>query len=86
MILEITKGMMIEALGERVTINEVLFQHCDLGNESGVILNINGSYIKRWADVEFRDSNGNYRHWQSWSDGGTLVTLDGTEYKFEREG
>lgn len=72
--LEITKGMKIEALGVLVTIDKVLYQHCDLGDE----------YHKRWADVEFEDTNGRYRHWQSWSDGGTLI-VDGKRYKFERE-
>lgn len=77
MILKVTKGMKIEAFGERVTIGDIIYQFCDTAENS---------YRKPWADIEFRDSNGNYRHWQSWSDGGKLILQNGTEYKFEREG
>lgn len=73
--MEITSGAIIKALGERAEVKDVLFQHIDVENDDP----------KRWwADVEFYDTNGKYRHWQSWSDGGTLVTKYNT-YKFERE-
>lgn len=65
----------IIALGEIVIISKILFQSVDLGKGA----------IKAWADVEFEDEKGNYRHWQSWSDGGKIITANGQEYKFEKE-
>ena len=52
-------GSIIKACGESAVIKKVLFQDVDLEN--------------LMADVEFIDESGNYRHWQSWSDGGSLV-------------
>lgn len=75
MLLEIRKGAVIEALGERVTIRNILFQYVSVSNSRD---------IEDMADVEFEDTNGRYRHWQSWSDGGALIFND-KRYKFKRE-
>lgn len=75
MLLEISKGAVIEALGERVTIRNILFQHVSVTNDRET---------ENMADVEFIDTNGKYRHWQSWNDGGTLIYND-ERYKFKRE-
>lgn len=75
MLLEISKEAVIEALGERVTIRNILFQQISVNNDRD---------IENMADVEFIDTNGKYRHWQSWNDGGTLI-VDGKRHKFKRE-
>lgn len=75
MLLEISKGAVIEALGERVTIRNILFQHVSVTNDRET---------ENMADVEFIDTNGKYRHWQSWNDGGVLIFND-KRYKFKRE-
>ena len=75
MIIEISKGAVIKALGIKAVVEKILFQHIDVGNER---------QIRDMADVEFIDDKGNYRHWQSWSDGGTL-TFNKKRYVFERE-
>ena len=58
-------GSIINACGESAVIKKVLFQDVNLEN--------------LMADVEFIDENGNYRHWKSWADGGTLT------FHFEKE-
>lgn len=75
MLLEISKGAVIEALGERVTIRNILYQHVSVSNSRD---------IEDMADVEFIDTNGKYRHWQSWNDGGVLIYND-ERYEFKRE-
>jgi len=52
-------GCIINACGETAVIKKVLFQDVD--------------FDYPMADIEFLDENGNYRHWQSWSDGGSLT-------------
>lgn len=75
MLLEISKGAVIEALGERVIIRNILFQQISVNNSRD---------IEDMADVEFIDTNGKYRHWQSWNDGGALIYND-KRYEFKRE-
>lgn len=72
--MEIKSGAIVKACGEQVEVKEIIFQDIYLGDR----------WTKAMADVEFKDSKGNYRHWQSWSDGGSLI-YEGNEYKFEKE-
>ena len=49
-------GDIIYCQGTRATISEILTQHTD----------------SKYCDIEFKDKYGRYRHWQSWSDGGSV--------------
>lgn len=51
------KGDKIACMGEVVTIDKVLFADYCMGT---------------W-DVEFIDTDGNYRHWKQYFDGGQLI-------------
>ena len=75
MIIELRRGDKIIACNETVTVGDILFQHIDTGSD----------YTKAFADVEFRDSKGNYRHYQSWNDGGKIQLKNGKEFEFEVE-
>jgi len=50
------KGATIECMGIEVTIDKVYYAYKE---------------CEGW-DIEFIDSNGNYRHWKQWYDGGKL--------------
>lgn len=79
-LLPVRPGDSISALGETATISEILFQSVEFGNRD------KGGFVDPAADIEFKDENGNYRHWQSWSDGGTLyLKRDGKVYEFPFE-
>ena len=74
--LELVPGDKITVGHETATIKDILFQDVYLTDSP---------YSMSTADVEFKDENDNYRHWQSWSDGGTLTTKDGKKYTFQKE-
>lgn len=66
-------GDKVTARGLTTTIAEIYY--CDVYAESGNAMfkeakDENKYYI--FYDIEFRDSNGNYRHWKSSFDGGVL--------------
>ena len=71
-------GDYIRVDGERAIVRNIISQ------DVYIVVNP-GTWRKSSADVEFEDEKGNYRHWQSWSDGGTLITNDGTTYRFKKE-
>lgn len=71
--IELVEGDHITAYGEDVQVGEILYQHIDLGSKC----------LKPSADVEFRDTKGNYRHWQSWSDGGRIDNIYAQTFDFE---
>ena len=73
--IEVRPGDKITVGKDTATVGDVLFQDVFLGDD----------YIMATADVEFKDDKGNYRHWQSWSDGGKLTTKSGEEYEFMKE-
>lgn len=75
MTVEVPKGAVIEALGQRATIRNILYQHVYVCDRD----------VENMADIEFIDTNGKYRHWQSWSDGGKLIIDDEHYYEFKRE-
>lgn len=75
-IIEIVPGDVIKVGNEKATVKEILFQDVYLTDSP---------YSMSTADVEFKDENGMYRHWQSWSDGGMLIKTDGKEYRFSKE-
>jgi hypothetical protein len=74
--LEIEPGDKITVGNDTATVKDILFQDVYLTDSP---------YSMSTADVEFEDENDNYRHWQSWSDGGTLTTKDGKKYTFQKE-
>ena len=76
-IMELEKGDKIVVPDQGyATIGEIFFQHIYINFERPE---------RSTADVEFRDENGNYRHWQSWSDGGWFITKDGGKCTFVKE-
>ena len=79
-LLPVRPGDSITALGDTATISEILFQSVEFGNRD------KGGFVDPAADIEFKDEFGNYRHWQSWSDGGTLyLKRNGKTYEFPFE-
>lgn len=72
----VSQGDKIIALNQKVTIGNVLFQHVYIDPDKPEYSN---------ADIEFHDDKGNYRHYQSWNDGGKIVWADGFEYEFIKE-
>ena len=69
MITYIPRGTVIEALGLRRTVATTMF--CD----------INPGY----ADIEFKDLNGNYGHYKSGYDKGRIIFPDGVIFDFRKE-
>lgn len=74
---EIVKGDKIAVQGVgTVVVNKVIFQDVVLASDNPRM---------NWIDLEFKDENGNYRHWQSFRDGGKLVRQNGEVYEFTPE-
>ena len=73
--MQVKKGDMICAYGISAVIDRIIYQdiHCP---DDGRM---------RYADVEFIDSTGNYRHYKSSYDGGSIRLADGTAVRFQRE-
>lgn len=65
---EAREGDKISAMGITCTIGEIFH------NERYVELK-DGKY-QVFYDIEFRDTNGKYRHWKSYFDGGQLILVD----------
>ena len=58
---EKVKGAIISALGITCVVDKVFYAHEEkVGTDTG------------W-DIEFVDTNGQYRHWKQWYDGGEIV-------------
>lgn len=74
---EIVKGDKITVPGiGTATVSEVLSQEVHTGSDNPRM---------NWIDLEFKDMYGNYRHWQSFSDGGKLTRKNGEVYEFTPE-
>lgn len=63
---DVERGDIINCKGIRAIVDEILFQ--DLYNSEDV--------SRSYADVEFKDQNGKYRHWKSSLDGGYIDYYD----------
>ena len=74
--LEIVPGDKIIVGRDSAVVKKIIFQDVYITDSP---------YSMSTADVEFEDENDNYRHWQSWSDGGKLITKSGKEYQFQKE-
>lgn len=58
---EKVKGAIISALGITCVVDKVIYAHEEkVGTDAG------------W-DIEFIDTNGQYRHWKQWYDGGEIT-------------
>ena len=58
---EKVKGAIISALGITCVVDKVFYAHEEkVGTDTG------------W-DIEFVDTNGQYRHWKQWYDGGKIT-------------
>ena len=57
------KGDKINAMGIAVTIGDTIYYSDSYSDHNG----------KRQYDIEFKDSNGQYRHWKSEFDGGEYI-------------
>lgn len=63
---DVERGDIINCKGIRAVVDEILFQ--DLYNNEDI--------TRSYADIEFKDQNGNYRHWKSSYDGGYIEYYD----------
>lgn len=63
---DVERGDIINCKGIRVIVDEILFQ--DLYNSEDI--------SRSYADIEFKDQNGKYRHWKSGLDGGYIEYYD----------
>lgn len=63
---DVERGDIINCKGIRAIVDEILFQ--DLYNSEDV--------SRSYADIEFKDQNGKYRHWKSGLDGGYIEYYD----------
>ena len=63
---DVERGDIINCKGIRVIVDEILFQ--DLYNSEDI--------TRSYADIEFKDQKGNYRHWKSSLDGGNIEYYD----------
>ena len=73
--MQVKKGDMIIAVGITAVIDRILYQDIYLPDNARM----------RYADVEFIDSCGNYRHYKSSYDGGSIRFSDGTTIQFMHE-
>ena len=64
-------GDKISAKGITCTIGEIFFNDRYVEKKDG-------EYTV-FYDIEFKDTNGNYRHWKSYFDGGKLILMDDVE-------
>ena len=63
-------GDFIKVRGIKVEIGEILYQYFYKDEYNHTNSTIEGISDRSYIDIEFKDSNGNYRHWKSHLDGG----------------
>ena len=72
---ELKPGDEIVCKGTRVTVTEILSQDCYVDEYYKTANKKSRGYIKdgTYIDIEFKDKNGDYRHWISFLDGGYII-------------